>query len=822
LRLYGHAIGDSNGGYILLHVADAHDGAINTYDIRVWEDDLWIGTNVDSDILQIAAGSGLEVTAGNFLVSAGNATVQGGGSFDVVGAAALTVGSADVTAVTITTDNTGDGTDLVLPAQSVNGSEMLNDTVTATQLSATLTFADGDILDLSAVTMSGTNDEGLVLPTWANTTPTTDQPYLTYDPAANALKVYEGGWISIEATGAPTAAEYVVISLDATLSDERVLTAGTYMDIVDGGAGGNITLNFDATETDDVTWGNNTTGTWTFDAGGATNPTMAYANAMITLSHLTVTNGINVGTSQSILGTTAITIGDNTQTIAINSSDWDIDATGIATGMGNITSNGTVEAATLTEGGIAVHNNDEMDASSELLAIIDDETGTGLIVFATAPTFTTSISFNAVTDTVAGIQNQNLVDKTAAEVISGTWEIQDGVSLNFGNDADTGIAYDETTDDRLEITTTLNTATGDEEALAILYTVNKATSGNDTGLLINMTDTASPGTSYLIDAQVDGVSIFSVRSDGAIITAASNDPGFVLDESTALDTDYWVAVDADQEGDNDDTFEIGTGTTIGTNTIFELSTAGALILQSTITSDSLILEGGTFDTTIDPGTPTASVTYTWPLADGTTGQVLATNSSGVLSWTTVTATPAGANYYIQWNNGTAMDAEAAFTWNDDNNTLGITQSGSNPAVQVGDASYVWGHTPQVGIEGVLEVDSNAFFDSATAASAIGTAAVVLAGGLGIAGDIWLGDDIVLDSDGALIDLGADQDVTITHVADVGIKLASVAPDITLEDETAGDGTGNLLFSSGTAGADIVATLQVDVDNGADRHCEPWH
>jgi hypothetical protein len=42
--------------------------------------------------------------------------------------------------------------------------------------------------------------------------------------------------------GAPTDAEYVVMSADATLSDERVLTAGTDIDIADGGAGGNATV----------------------------------------------------------------------------------------------------------------------------------------------------------------------------------------------------------------------------------------------------------------------------------------------------------------------------------------------------------------------------------------------------------------------------------------------------------------------------------------------------------------------------------------------------------------------------------------------------
>jgi hypothetical protein len=42
--------------------------------------------------------------------------------------------------------------------------------------------------------------------------------------------------------GAPTDAEYVVMSLDAGLSDERVLTAGTDIILTDGGAGGAATI----------------------------------------------------------------------------------------------------------------------------------------------------------------------------------------------------------------------------------------------------------------------------------------------------------------------------------------------------------------------------------------------------------------------------------------------------------------------------------------------------------------------------------------------------------------------------------------------------
>ena len=63
--------------------------------------------------------------------------------------------------------------------------------------------------------------------------------------------------------------------------------------------------------------------------------------------------------------------------------------------------------------------------------------------------------------------------------------------------------------------------------------------------------------------------------------------------------------------------------------------------------------------------------------------------------------------------------------------------------------------------------------SATAeASAIGTAALVVAGGASVAKDLYVGDDLELDSDSAKIGFGADSDVSLTHVADTGLLLNS--------------------------------------------------
>ena len=65
---------------------------------------------------------------------------------------------------------------------------------------------------------------------------------------------------------------------------------------------------------------------------------------------------------------------------------------------------------------------------------------------------------------------------------------------------------------------------------------------------------------------------------------------------------------------------------------------------------------------------------------------------------------------------------------------------------------------------------NVTLSSVTEASAIGTAALTSAGGIGVAFDAWIGDDIVLDSDGAIISFGADQDINITHTADTGLTV----------------------------------------------------
>jgi hypothetical protein len=62
---------------------------------------------------------------------------------------------------------------------------------------------------------------------------------------------------------------------------------------------------------------------------------------------------------------------------------------------------------------------------------------------------------------------------------------------------------------------TMIAATGNEVAYTFRYTTNKA-AGNDTGMLISMTDSGSPGVSNLLDLQVGGTSAFRVSNSNVV------------------------------------------------------------------------------------------------------------------------------------------------------------------------------------------------------------------------------------------------------------------------------------------------------------------
>jgi hypothetical protein len=169
--------------------------------------------------------------------------------------------------------------------------------LTPANFGAAQTYAEGDLIDLSAITMSVGIDEGIALPTYADVAPGVEKYYMAYDAAGNRIMVREaGGWVDTSAgTGAPTTAHYVVTAAHAALSDESVLTEGAAIDVTDaGGDGGAVTVAWDSTEVEATTWGagGNASNIWTFNLSG-TDHTMTFASGLVTFSHaVTVTGAI--------------------------------------------------------------------------------------------------------------------------------------------------------------------------------------------------------------------------------------------------------------------------------------------------------------------------------------------------------------------------------------------------------------------------------------------------------------------------------------------------------------------------------------------------
>ena len=130
-------------------------------------------------------------------------------------------------------------------------------------------------------------------------------------------------------------------------------------------------------------------------------------------------------------------------------------------------------------------------------------------------------------------------------------------------------------------------------------------------------------------------------------------------------------------------------------------------------------DNGTHYTGFKAGNNTASVAYVLPTADGTDGFQLTTDGSGTLSWSSAGTTLA----------------------NDGNNRV-VTGTGSG-----------------------LNGEANLTFDGSTLA---------VTGAITGSSDLTLQDDLILDSDSAVLSFGEDNEITVTHVADTGLNIKHTA------------------------------------------------
>ena len=156
-------------------------------------------------------------------------------------------------------------------------------------------------------------------------------------------------------------------------------------------------------------------------------------------------------------------------------------------------------------------------------------------------------------------------------------------------------------------------------------------------------------------------------------------------------------------------------------------------------------DNGSHYTGFKAGNNTASVAYVLPTADGTDGFQLTTDGSGTLSWSSAGTTLANdGNNRVVTGTGSGLNGEANLTF--DGSTLAVT----------GAATVSGNLTGSGTVQGTTITATTAFVPDASDGAALGTSSLEFS-------DLFL-------ADAAVISLGDDDDVTITHVADTGILI----------------------------------------------------
>ena len=113
---------------------------------------------------------------------------------------------------------------------------------------------------------------------------------------------------------------------------------------------------------------------------------------------------------------------------------------------------------------------------------------------------------------------------------------------------------------------------------------------SDAGTSVTVILGTDSGDDFIIS---NGGNIFVVEGDTEAVTSTGNytinkaDPSIIFDPATATDTEFWIGVQEDANGVDDDTFRIGDGLIPGTNSFLTIDTSGQFGI-GTISPDTLL------------------------------------------------------------------------------------------------------------------------------------------------------------------------------------------------------------------------------------------
>jgi len=235
------------------------------------------------------------------------------------------------------------------------------------------------------------------------------------------------------------------------------------------------------------------------------------------------------------------------------------------------------------------------------------------------------------------------------------------------------------------------------------------------------------------------------------------------------------------------------------------------------------------------------VAFDFPSADGSDGQVLKTDGSGVLSFVTASAnTPSSADGQalgsasLEWSDLFLADAGTIQFGNDQDVILthvadtGLLLNAAS-VIQFRDSAINIGspadgdldinaddeielNSTLIDINGNVEISGTAaivgiatFTDDIIIGDGktIGSASDIDAIAIGSDGDVTLTQDLELQHDGAILSFGANDEIALTHVHDTGLLLTDSGgtPTLQLHDSNesiASDGSKVIITSGGTA------------------------
>ena len=477
---------------------------------------------------------------------------------------------------------------------------------------------------------------------------------------------------------------------DQTVSDGNILEIAGGVNGIDSvvGATDTITLNIDTTEIGENTFGNNSDPSivWTFDQSGATDPTLAFSSDLVTVgNNLTVTG--TTTTNGVLTANNTVTLGDGGDSVAINSSDWDINTSGDATGIGNITIDGRFEtAAHASNNGLnlptsagapsAVTGTAEgdivYDTSSDSLYIYDGATFTqiggggysGWTIDGDDADTQSIASGNTLL--ISGGTNGIDTDVSATDTITINFDTTEVGTTTFGSGSAVVWTFDASagTDTTLTFGDNLITV-GQGLTITGTATTNGVLDSNGQVDLGDNGDTVAIDSSdWDINTTGDATGIGAITSDGAIsfTPSSTNDITFNVDTDTLLTLDSSVA--------NADNLVIspnnaGTGATFtGTLTSANLTADRTWTLQDA---------DGTIAFTSD--IPTSDNYQYWTISDGTlTTNVTSTATATLTGGTGVDTSNSSGNVTFTFDSTEVNDltfgdnSDASIVWTFDQST----------------------------------------------------------------------------------------------------------------------------------------------------------